>query len=180
MSPIALGLCLTLSTVGLNPVDDVTRDEVDLVEINHFHDEHGRLVFDQIIFYDWCNEKCRFQVRAWRLLKTAAQMPRRDLRNNGYIAMWRDGDVTREVQAKSMRESWTQYDPEQSERKYLADTRRRELTKPKSPIDVPRRPPRTTPEPGSSNAPSTAAAPTPAATPAASAPQIAARQDQGR
>jgi hypothetical protein len=163
---------LTLSTVGLNPVDDITRDQVDLIEINHFHDEHGRLVFDQIIFYDWCDEKCRFQVRAWRLLKTAAQMPRRDLRNNGYVAMWRDGDVTREVQAKSLRESWTQYDPEQSERKYLADTRRRELTKPKSPIDVPRRP-RMTPESASPSSTAAATATTPP-TP------LAARQDQGR
>jgi hypothetical protein len=28
-------------------------DRVDLVEVNHFFDEQGRLVFDQVIFYDW-------------------------------------------------------------------------------------------------------------------------------
>lgn len=169
MSPISLALCLTLSTVGLNPVDDVTRDQVDLIEINHFHDDHGRLVFDQIIFYDWCDEKCRFQVRAWRLLKTASQMPRRDLRGNGYIAMWHDGDITREVQAKSLRETWTQYDPEQTERKYLADTRRRELTKPKVITEFANRASRNTPRP---QAPATPSPPAPSTPPqVAAAPE---------
>ena len=50
-------LLLTLSgtpTSLAKPLkDDVIRESVDLIELNHFYDEHGRLVFDQVIFYDW-------------------------------------------------------------------------------------------------------------------------------
>ncbi len=53
----------------LNPVDDVARDRVDVIEINHFYDEQGRLVFDQTIFYDWSPDHSRYMVRAWRLVK---------------------------------------------------------------------------------------------------------------
>jgi len=43
------------ATLGSNTKysDDVAREQVDLVELNHFYDEQGRLVFDQLIFYDW-------------------------------------------------------------------------------------------------------------------------------
>jgi hypothetical protein len=35
------------------PRETVICEQVDLVEKNSFYDENGRLVFDQIIFYDW-------------------------------------------------------------------------------------------------------------------------------
>ena len=40
--------------VGLISTEDIAREEVDLIEVNHFFDEQGRLVFEQLIFYDWC------------------------------------------------------------------------------------------------------------------------------
>ncbi len=43
--------------------------------------------------------------------------------------MWQDGEIVRRVQADSVRETWTQYDPELLERGYLAKDRREELTK---------------------------------------------------
>lgn len=117
------------AALGLSPNTDVAHDVVDLIEVNHFYDEHGRLVFDQVIFYDWCGAQCRYQVRAWRLLKKPSQVPHRNFATGEYETIWHDGDVLRRVRGKSFRESWTQYDPELREREHLPKDRRRELYK---------------------------------------------------
>lgn len=117
----------TLDCICLSPSNDVLADQVDLVEINHFYDEQGRLVLDQIIFYDWSAAQARYQVRAWRLLKTPAQIPRRDWNGKQFVAIWHDGDTLRKVRANQLRESWTQYDPELVEQQYLAKEKRVEL-----------------------------------------------------
>jgi hypothetical protein len=129
---------LLLSTVGTNPIEDVPRDRIDLIEVNHFHDDQGRLVFDQVIFYEWSPEKGRHQVQAWRLLKTASQKPRRDYGTGDYVATWLDGETLREVRAATMRETWTQYDPELVEREYLAKEKRKDLAK--APLHLPKLP----------------------------------------
>jgi len=123
---------LCAAAFGLNPVDKAASDRVDLIEINHFFDEQGRLVFDQIIFYDWSSTDSRYNVRDWRLLKTPAQVPLRNWRNNDFVAIWhdfKDRDVLRKVHARMLRETWTQYDPELVEREFLPQERRRELRK---------------------------------------------------
>lgn len=108
-------------------VNDVARESVDLIELNHFYDEQGRLVFDQVIFYDWSSECARYNVRAWRLVKTTAQLPQRDWGSGGYVAMWQDGEQFRRLQSKHFCETWTQYDPELHEREHLPKERRHEL-----------------------------------------------------
>lgn len=130
MAPMHALLLLLLC--GVTPIENFVQDEVDLVEINHFHDEKGRLVFDQIIFYDWCPLQHRYNVRDWRLLKSMGQIPVRDWRTGQFVAVWHDfkeKNVLRTVRAASVRESWTQYDPELVEREFLAQEKRRELTK---------------------------------------------------
>lgn len=129
MGSTALFWVVATASVGLNPVDVVACDKVDLVEVNHFYDEQGRLVFDQIIYYDWAPDRGRYNVRAWRLLKKPAQVPRRDWQRDGYVAIWHDSGVLRKVEAKSVRETWTQYDPELVEREFLPKEKRRELTR---------------------------------------------------
>lgn len=119
--------CLVLLLCSIIPQDFVVRESVDLVETNHFYDEHGRLVFDQVIFYDWSAGDSRYNVRAWRLVKNPAQLPQRDWKDGGYSAMWQDGEQIRRIHSKSIRETWTQYDPELVEREYLPKERRREL-----------------------------------------------------
>jgi len=109
--------------------EDVMESHVDVIEINHFYDDNGRLVFDQIIFYDWCNENCRYDVRAWRLIKSPSQMPTKNQKTGKYEAVWQDGDILRKVRCASVRETWTQYDPELLERDILPKDQRRELTK---------------------------------------------------
>jgi hypothetical protein len=123
-------LLLVVASLGYQPVNGVTRDRVDLVEVNHYYDELGRLVFDQVIYYDWSVKQSRFNVRAWRLVKKPAQIPHRNWNSEGgYVSVWHDGGILRRVHAKSLKESWTQYDPEMSERKYLTKDQRRDLSK---------------------------------------------------
>jgi len=121
--------CLLLANPG-PPTEQMVVDRVDLVEVNHYYDEHGRHVFDQTIFYDWCPVQCRYNVRAWRLVKTVSQLPHRDWRTGEYVAVWHDGSVLRKVRADSFRESWTQYDPELIEQDYLPKDQRRDLRRP--------------------------------------------------
>lgn len=106
----------------------IVKDEVDLVEINHYHDARGEHVFDQLIFYDWSSQKRRFQVRAWRLIKNDSQVPRRDHRQGNWLVRWHDDGILREVVAASRRETWTQYDPELMERDNLPQDQRLDLT----------------------------------------------------
>lgn len=118
---------LSASVVSV-PDRSVIKDEVDLIEVNHYHDARGEHVFDQLIFYDWSNQKRRFQVRAWRLIKTESQLPRRDYRQGNWLVRWHDDGVLREVTAASRRETWTQYDPELIERENLPQDQRLDLS----------------------------------------------------
>lgn len=164
MSPFTSTLSAVVFTLGISPQEDVARETVDLIEVNHFYDEHGRLVFDQVIFYDWSARDARYMVRAWRLVKNPAQLPHRDWSRGGYVTVWQDsgtsGEVLRHVHSRSIRETWTQYDPELIEREYLPKERRKELKTVKlsrpattSPTIRPAAPPPSTiPEPSSTAA----------------------------
>jgi hypothetical protein len=127
VSPIITAISASVVAFAIAPQEDVTRESVDLIELNHFYDEHGRLVFDQVIFYDWSAADARYNVRAWRLVKNPAQLPQRDWSSRGYSAMWQDGEQIRHIHSMSIRETWTQYDPELVEREYLPKERRKEL-----------------------------------------------------
>jgi hypothetical protein len=127
VGPFTSAISAIVVCCGISPQEDVARERVDLVEVNHFYDEQGRLVFDQTIFYDWSASHSRYMVRAWRLVKNPAQLPQRDWQDGGYTAVWHDGEVLRHIHAESMRETWTQYDPELIEREYLPKEQRREL-----------------------------------------------------
>ena len=120
-------LCSALGG-GAGGTHDVATDQVDLIEYNHLYDEQGRHVLDQLIFYDWSRSESRYQIRDWRLIKSKKQVPHRDERRGLYVATWYDGDSIRQVRAVSVRETWTQYDPELVEREFLPKEQRRELT----------------------------------------------------
>jgi len=100
----------------LHPIPVV--DQVDVIEVNHFYDENGKLVFDQLIYYDWNRVDCRYDIVAWQLLKD--QVMDRD----GVI--WWDTKLHR-VRTKIWRESWTQYDPELQSRESFPACMRRGL-----------------------------------------------------
>lgn len=132
MTSIAMPAAVLFVCLSIVPSEDVARDEVDLVEVNHYYDDHARHVFDQIIFYDWSDAECRFQVRAWRLLKSPSQLPQRNWAGGGYDVIWHDGQLMRRVHARAMRETWTQYDPEMRERSHLPKDQRRRLFTPRA------------------------------------------------
>jgi len=106
----------------------VSVDKVTLIEINHYYDGKGGLVFDQIIFYDWIPRKRKFEVVAWRMLKEPCQVPR--LINGKWVSIWYDGDKFRKVISDlKPRETWSNFDPELEERTYLAKDLRKGLSK---------------------------------------------------
>jgi len=128
MANLSLTIALLCSALGTNPIRHVTVDQVEVIEYNHFYDEHGRHVFDQLIFYDWSPRENRYQIRDWRLIKTVSQAPYHDAKRGFYFATWHDGLTLRQVRGASIRETWTQYDPELIERSVLPKEHRRELS----------------------------------------------------
>ncbi len=117
---------------GTLPLEDVMVESVDLIEINHCYDENGTHVFDQILFYDWSPSDRQYHVRAWRMLRHPSQIPHRDPISGKFEATWYDSWVLRRVRATTIRETWTQYDPEVVARSDLPKELRRELLRPVS------------------------------------------------
>jgi hypothetical protein len=46
--PFTSAIGALVVALGLSPQEDVAREHVDLMEVNHFYDEQGRLVIDQV------------------------------------------------------------------------------------------------------------------------------------
>jgi hypothetical protein len=127
----ALLLCTVLA-IGSNGQSPVVREEVDMIEVNHFHDDLGRHVYDQVIFYGWCKSAGDYHVRAWCLLDDPSRWPTRNHRSGYYHVYWYDRDqrVQREVFAKHYSETWTQVDPERINKRLLDEKHRTALYRP--------------------------------------------------
>ena len=115
---VCLFLCATISPRGNNSVDEL----VDLIELNHFYDQRGCLVYDQVIFYERAPETGRFQVRSWCLVEDREDLNRRPVKNHKtqlYQVDWFDTDqrLLRKITSRLYRESWTQIDPERANKK---------------------------------------------------------------
>lgn len=113
---------LLFSTI---PQDDIFVDNFDKAEINHFYDDQGRHVFDQILWSDWVGNDHR--IEAWRLVKSPNVYPRLNRETDKYESVFYDNDLFRKVIAKSLVESWTQYDPELVGRESWPKEKRRDL-----------------------------------------------------
>lgn len=123
--------------LSIVPADGVARERFDMLEQNAFYDGDGRLVFDQLLFWDWSHDAGRFQLQAWRMLKwqsgtkengpISTMLPRFDHAHNVWVVEWLDGDVHRRIESPVFRQSVTQFDPELEERVYLPKEKRREL-----------------------------------------------------
>lgn len=110
-------------------------DEVDLIELNHFHDDLGRHVYDQVIFYEWAADVREFHVRAWCLVDMkdpGQERPWYSEQTQQWIIRWLDKDhrVLREVTSLHYRETWTQEDPERVNKKKLDERLRFTLMPP--------------------------------------------------
>lgn len=126
---LSLVASLLLTVVPLP--DGTLAESCSVIELNHFYSENGDLVFDQVLFWDWSDAAARYNVRAWRLVKHESQLPYPCYGGGPrmYRALWLDGERNRLIYAPSYRETWTQYDPELTEREKLPKEKRRELRK---------------------------------------------------
>ncbi|QDV70068.1 hypothetical protein Poly24_37870 [Rosistilla carotiformis] len=126
-----MALLLLFGVVAAAIPDTQSADEqVDLIELNHFFDEQGRHVFDQVIFYQWSRTHNRFHVKAWRLVKDPEQLPQKSWKPVGYRCVWHDDGILRSVRSPAYRETWSQVDPERSNRQLLPQEQRIGLLKP--------------------------------------------------
>ena len=129
-----LAVLLVAVTPGSNRnAGAAIKQRVDLIELNHFVDEDGREVFQQVIFYDWSPLHRRFHVRAWRLVKHPSQIPSRHWNPNRYECTWHDDGVLRQVWSPKLRETWSQQDPERINRTLLPEDQRVPLRAPRPP-----------------------------------------------
>lgn len=94
-------------------------ERCDLIEVNHFYDCRGRPCLRQVIFWHWYEDG--YHVGDWRLLHCCAWPEKAE---DGYRVIWRENGRLRCVQAPSYRETWTQYDPEIDDRRYLPRSQR--------------------------------------------------------
>ena len=126
----ATGLVFILGFLVSDPHEEFISQHVDLVEVNHFCDEAGKPKFDQYIFYNWSNERARFDVIDYKQKICPSQEPKYINKQKGYVMIWHDKTdhrILRRVHAKNMIETWTKYDPEMVERKFLPKDMRIEL-----------------------------------------------------
>lgn len=112
---------LVAAGIGTGTETRVVEEPVDLIELNHFHDPCGRHVYDQVIFYNVAPETGKFHVRAWCLIEDREPLSRRpimDPRSSIVRVEWWDDQqqLMRRLSSKLYRESWTQIDPERSDR----------------------------------------------------------------
>jgi len=121
-----MGLLFLLLSIVPQP-DNVLRDTVDVIEINHHYNVDATLRHSQLIFWDWrenvviptrdaqfdaCmeHETCpaheewrgaRFMCVDWRLYRGEHMRPERDCRNGGYVLRYTDvtGSIAREIRS---------------------------------------------------------------------------------
>jgi hypothetical protein len=110
----------------------VIEESIDMIELNHFYDPHGRHIYDQVIFYHLAPETGKYRVRAWCLVEDRETLSRRPIRNleTGRVRVeWYDGEhkVLRHLESPIFRESWTQVDPERMDKRNLDERLRLSL-----------------------------------------------------
>jgi hypothetical protein len=129
-----LYLLLVMVTVGDQQLHSTAHESVDLIELNHFHDDAGRPVYDQVIFYEWSTGEGKYHVRAWCLVEPKdpiSRRPSQTFSDNRYHVRWFDSDqnIKRHISSGLFRESWTQSDPERANKKILDERNRTALYK---------------------------------------------------
>lgn len=112
---------LLLSWSGGEPV--AVFERVDRIELNHFYDENAVHVFSQRIFWTWDRQACRYQVKAWRLVKPEQN----HYLTGNTLCFTDDKKIIRKIVATSVFESWSQVDIELLERSTLPKEMRLEL-----------------------------------------------------
>lgn len=108
--------------LGIVPLDMPVREQVGVIEVNHYYDDQAHHVFDQFIFRDFNPYTNNFEIVDWRLKKPEHCGP------DGCSVFFYDNGIMRRVDAGRVNESWTQIDPELNERSILPKEQRRGLS----------------------------------------------------
>lgn len=114
---VVIPLILALLAAGNEPL--VVETRCDIAELNHYHDEQGRHIFSQWIWWEF-DRHGELVVVAWRMDKGTWRGQPKDM-------TFHDGDVLRRVKAGEFRETATLFDPEVLNREYLPSDYRRGL-----------------------------------------------------
>ena len=132
-------LCLTSTSLAINPPpSDIVYDTIDYLELNHFYNEQGKIVFDQYVFNTTHPVFDKEYVRQWRLIKDSRSEIEKDedgipkyigspgfhldlfnkvlIFNEGLVGEKR---VERRIKFIWFYESWTQYDVELDNREFI-------------------------------------------------------------
>lgn len=110
---------LLLSLVAVVPYS------VDVVEVNHVADpQTGQIRLEQVIWWDWCPQCHRYEVRDWRMLAQAGYPVKID---GGWQNKWYDNRRQIAVVARLRRDTWTWYDVEIEDRSRWPEDRRRKI-----------------------------------------------------
>jgi hypothetical protein len=96
-------------------------EHVDVIELNHYYDACGKLVYDQVIAWERSRETGKLNVRSWRMAEN--DYP---IRING-VYRFSKGEIL--IHSSIYRESWTQSDPERENGKRFPNELRIELVK---------------------------------------------------
>lgn len=117
-------LPLLVAVSSSPPTAEGLSQRVDLIELNHFYDDLGRHGYDQVIFYEWSPDYRRYHVVAWSLVENNLdRMPKQDHDRNIWVVQWydRDAKVHRKVWSKAYRETWSQTDPERTNKTLIEE-----------------------------------------------------------
>lgn len=107
---------------GVSPEPFAT-DHVDAVEVNHFHNSDGDLVFSQTLFREWDFDD--HYIAAWRI-STNRQGQQMSIGGRQQL-LWAGPNGVRRVFTDRIFETWTQNDPEIDERNARPRAERRGL-----------------------------------------------------
>jgi len=105
-------LCLIL---GMTIMDGIVRDDCDIIEKNFYHNEHGDLVFIQMIFWEWSQANQRHEVRDWTMFENVRFIDRPRVGRTVVHFHCHKENRTRIITSRTYRESWTQNDPERED-----------------------------------------------------------------
>ena len=127
-----MGSLLLLIVIGISlPSCPTIVDEFDLVEVNHYVGDQDKIVFDQLILWDWSRLDRRFNAHYWTMMHDGwddQRMPRRDYKKDRWVIQYVDHDIERVIYCKWFRESWTRVDPERENRILFQEMWRRGLS----------------------------------------------------
>lgn len=120
-------LLLTFGT--LVPHDSATVDRVEVIELNHYHDDHAKHVFDQLIGWNRNTGDEYYHVEWWVLWKPGHTPVSRNYATGNWEATYTTGIHLRKLVAPTFVETWTQYDPELYDRQFWPVSQRKGLSK---------------------------------------------------